>query len=141
MASEANTALVLRHIEDTFNSKAGRLGADRYWAPRVVNFGNEISREQLGALFDQLLEAFPDWHFTVEHVVADREWVVCATTMRGTYRAATLAMIADVAPTDQPVEWRQNHWFRVADGRIAEHFAYRDDLGLRNQVLSATTSD
>jgi hypothetical protein len=28
----------------------------------------------------------------------------------------------------------QSHWFRLADGRIIEHWANRDDLGMARQL-------
>jgi hypothetical protein len=37
-------------------------------------------------------------------------------------------------PTGRSFATRQVHWFRIADGAIAEHDAVRDDLGLAKQV-------
>lgn len=139
MTTHDNTALVLRHIEDTFNNKGGSEAADRYWSDPVLNFSAELPRARLGKLFDELLGAFPDWHFTIDRIVAADDWAACAATMRGTYQAATIELIADVKPTGQAVEWRHTHWFRITDGRIAEHFAHRDDLGLRRQVLAVAS--
>jgi predicted ester cyclase len=33
-----------------------------------------------------------------------------------------------VPPTGKGFSSRQTHWFRVADGKLAEHWATRDDL-------------
>ena len=33
-----------------------------------------------------------------------------------------------VPPTGKCFSSRQTHWFRVADGKLAEHWATRDDL-------------
>jgi predicted ester cyclase len=32
---------------------------------------------------------------------------------------------------------RQSHWYRVVDGRLTEHWATRDDLGLLHQLGAA----
>jgi hypothetical protein len=37
-------------------------------------------------------------------------------------------------PTGRAFAARQVHWFRLADGAIAEHDAVRDDMGMAKQV-------
>ncbi|MBV9922315.1 MAG: ester cyclase [Pseudonocardia sp.] len=37
-------------------------------------------------------------------------------------------------PTGRPFATRQVHWFRIAEGAIAEHDAVRDDLGMAGQA-------
>src|ERR1043165_6058210 len=37
-------------------------------------------------------------------------------------------------PTGKPFAMTQSHWFRLADGRIIEHWANRDDLGMARQL-------
>jgi predicted ester cyclase len=46
-----------------------------------------------------LLAQFPDIHMTIEAIVSESRFSA-----------------------------RQTHWFRVADGKLAEHWATRDDL-------------
>ena len=38
------------------------------------------------------------------------------------------------APTNQPVAFRQVHIVRFQDGKVVEHWAVRDDLGLGRQL-------
>lgn len=47
-------------------------------------------------------------------------------TMVGTHGGELMG----IAPTGKRVAARQSRWFRVADGRVAEHWAVRDDLGM-----------
>jgi hypothetical protein len=37
-------------------------------------------------------------------------------------------------PTGKPFSVTQTHWFRVADGKVIEHWANRDDLTLAKQL-------
>jgi predicted ester cyclase len=39
-----------------------------------------------------------------------------------------------VQPTGRSVVWTHHHTFRFVDGKIAEHWANRDDLGFLRQV-------
>lgn len=38
------------------------------------------------------------------------------------------------APTGRVLAVKQSHWLRVADGRVVEHWATRDDLGQAVQL-------
>jgi hypothetical protein len=37
-------------------------------------------------------------------------------------------------PTGRPFASTQSHWFLLEDGRIIEHWANRDDLGMARQL-------
>lgn len=37
-------------------------------------------------------------------------------------------------PTGKRFATTQTHWFRMADGKVAEHWANRDDLGMAMQL-------
>ena len=39
-----------------------------------------------------------------------------------------------VPPTGERFSARQSHWFRVADGKLMEHWATRDDLSAMVQL-------
>ena len=71
---------------------------------------------------------------TVHRVVAQGDLVVVHLTLHGRHVASTMPLLADVAPTGQPIAWDFIHIWRVADGSIVEHWACRDDVGLLAQV-------
>src|SRR5260370_1051671 len=41
---------------------------------------------------------------------------------------------AVMPPTGQACSITQTHWFRVADGKVIEHWANRDDMGMARQL-------
>jgi hypothetical protein len=45
-----------------------------------------------------------------------------------------MPLLIGVAVTRAEVEWTFMHRFRIEDGRIAEHWACRDDVGLLHQL-------
>jgi predicted ester cyclase len=82
-------------------------------------------------LMQRLWKAFPDGRFSIEHLAADGETVICVGTMQGTHDGELLG----VAPTHREVQWRQCHLVRVGpDGKALDHRAIRDDAGLMRQM-------
>jgi predicted ester cyclase len=68
------------------------------------------------------------------HLIGEGDIVAQHLTLHGTHRASTMPLLADVPPSGRPVAWTFIHIWRVADGMIVEHWACRDDLGLREQL-------
>jgi predicted ester cyclase len=68
------------------------------------------------------------------HLLEDGEMVAHHMTMRGTHLGSTMPLLTGVEPTGVEVEWTYMHLWRVVDGRIVEHWACRDDLGLLRQI-------
>ena len=70
------------------------------------------------------------------HLVAEGDLVVHHVTLRGTHRKSSMPLLADVPVTGRSIRWAFVHLWRVADGRLVEHWATRDDLGLLEQLRS-----
>ncbi len=91
-------------------------------------------REGLRRILDNIdLDLGP---VTVEqhHLVGDGDLVAQHLTLHGTHRASTMPLLADAPPSNRPVSWTFIHLWRVADGKVVEHWACRDDMGLLDQV-------
>jgi predicted ester cyclase len=87
-----------------------------------------------------LRAAFGGLHYDIHHAVADGDLVAVNSTMNGRHVAPWVVYDADGSvdsvfpPTGRTFAMTQSHWFRVEDGRIREHWANRDDLGMARQV-------
>jgi predicted ester cyclase len=68
------------------------------------------------------------------HLIGDGDLVAQHLTLHGTHRGSTMPLLADVPPSGRATAWTFIHIWRVADGMIVEHWACRDDMGLREQV-------
>ena len=62
--------------------------------------------------------------------MAERDLVVARWTMTATHRGAW----GDIKPTGKRIRFSGANFFRIADGKIAEIWNLRDDLGLRAQL-------
>lgn len=71
-----------------------------------------------------------DVSYTIEDAVAEGDRVVLRVTMHGTHARKFFGL----PPTHKRVTMDQIHIFRMADGKVAEHWATRDDLGMMRQL-------
>jgi predicted ester cyclase len=74
--------------------------------------------------------AFPDFRYAIEQEIAEGDQVVLRVRARGTQTGPLLGIPA----TDRQAEWTETHIIRVAEGRAAEHWGNRDDLGMLQQL-------
>ena len=87
-----------------------------------------------------LRTAFAELDFEIHEAVQDGEVVVVHATMSGrqTGPFAAYGPDGEVAvvfpPTGRRFAITQTHWFRMRDGKVAEHWANRDDLGMGQQL-------
>lgn len=73
---------------------------------------------------------------TVEqhHLIGEGDLVAQHITLHGTHKASTMPLLVDVPVSGRPATWTFIHIWRVSDGLLVEHWACRDDMGLREQL-------
>jgi steroid delta-isomerase-like uncharacterized protein len=74
--------------------------------------------------------AFPDTHCAVETVIAEGDLVVAQWTITATHRGEWRGIPA----TGRAINFRGVNVYRFDNGKIAEIWNYRDDLGLFQQL-------
>jgi steroid delta-isomerase-like uncharacterized protein len=88
--------------------------------------GIEIAR----AFLSMMRGAFPDYRFDIEDLIAEGDKVVARLTVSGTH----LGEMMGLAPTGKHVRTSGIEVFRLQDGRLAEHWATFDALGMLQQL-------
>jgi steroid delta-isomerase-like uncharacterized protein len=101
----------------------------------VCDFLNHEAPENRGpegfkATARWLRTAFPDLHAVVHETVAEGDLVVGRITLSGTHQGDYMGVPA----TGRSFSVQHMHMYRVADGKLAEHWACRDDLGQLAQL-------
>lgn len=87
-----------------------------------------------------LRDAWADLRWEVHEVVCQGDLVVLHATMSGRHVRTFVTYDADAQPaqafppTGRTFATTQTHWFRVADGKVIEHWANRDDQGTAMQL-------
>jgi predicted ester cyclase len=139
MSTDANKDCVVRHFEELWNK--GQLGkVDEFFAKDFTNFGQlqGDGRLAIKGIVGVWREAFPDLHFTVDHIAAEADTVMCEVTFQGT-QMRELPLIPPLhgpglAASGKAFKVKHIHRFRLVDALIVEHFAVRDDLGMFRQL-------
>ena len=130
---EQNKA-IFRAIPEKVVNTGNLDAADHYFAQDFVDHTTPAGLPNGLAGFKvyitRLRSAFPDLHFTVEDVVAEGETVVVRATVRGTMTGDFLEMKA----TGKTATWTEIHIGRLADGKVVEHWATIDQLGMLQQL-------
>jgi predicted ester cyclase len=124
--SEANKE-VIRRYQEAYNSQD--LDAldellDPNWKTNAWPEGIPQSIEAAKEFYRGALQIFPYFHVITFQLVAEDDWVV----QRGLLRLRFEGKLGELAPTGQVVESGFISMFRIADGKIVEHWAYADDM-------------
>jgi len=72
-------------------------------------------------------------------MVAEDDTVVVRCRVSGTHRGVGTrrvngGFLAGLQPTGKHFQVQHMHWYVVKDGKITDHFASRDDLGMTQQL-------
>ncbi|MFE3187933.1 ester cyclase [Nocardia sp. NPDC059240] len=128
--SEQNKALVQRFVDEFWS--AGRLSAaDELMAADVVIHSPEVGGiEGLKQFNAALRAAFPDWHSTLEELVAEDDRVAERWTGHGTQHGE----FQGIAATGHAVAVPGVVFYRVRDGRITEFRGSFDVLSMLGQL-------
>ncbi len=131
---EANRQTVLRFYEEVWNKGnvdvALEVFADDYvrhdLRPTNALPGGEGQRK-IAADFRR---AFPDLQFKVDLTVAEGDLVAARWTASGTNTGPW----GETGPTGKSATFSGVNFFRFAEGKVAEIWNHRDDLGLMQQL-------
>lgn len=108
--------------------------ADQYFAQNYVDHalppGLPAGVAGFQAFFTMLRTAFPDLQYIVEDVVAEGEKVAARVSVRGTMKGDFQGMKA----SGKTATWTEMHFGRYAEGKVVEHWATIDQLGMLQQL-------
>ena len=136
-ASNANLFLVQQEHE-ALNSGDVNAAAEIF-AEDSRNHGRQVGRAGVRAVLNDIQSTFPDFQMTILNSVVEGEWVVVRCTFSGTHRGVGRipvngGMLVGVQPTGMHFEVQHIHMYQLRNGKIVEHFANRDDLGMMQQL-------
>ena len=92
--------------------------------------GREGLRAILTTIDDDLGPVTVEQH----HLFGEGDLVTQHLTLHVNHRASSMPLLAGLPVTGRSATWTFIHIWRVVDGMLVEHWACRDDMGLREQL-------
>jgi predicted ester cyclase len=92
--------------------------------------GTPAGPEGANAVLHWLRSAFTDLSYEVQDVFGEGDRLAARVTTRGTHTGEFMGK----APTGKRFEIDSIHIYRIENGKVAEHWAKRDDLGMAAQL-------
>lgn len=128
MFLEANKALVRGYIK-AYNERDLDL-IDHFVAPDYVDHSNNVGREGLKQLMAMGLKAFPDWHETIEDIIAEGDKVWVRLSYTGTHKGE----FNELKPTGKRIKSKAVDIYRVVNGKLAEYWNVTDNINILKQI-------
>ncbi len=136
MSIETNKAVVRRYIEEFINCGNTSI-ADEIFAAHFFNHtagsGIGTGREGMVRSISALKTAFPDWHVTIDEMVAEGDMVVDRFTIAATHTGS----VNGIAPSGRHIDKIGIHMWRVANGKLVEGWYLTDALPMVAAALVA----
>jgi len=131
MTLDDNKRLAVRLAELAFNERKPQ-EAMRLLAPgfRTHAGGQMQGPEGFTAIVDAFLQGFADFSGETQHVLAEGDKVVLFMLWRGTHTGP----FRGLAPTGRSVAFETADLFRIANGRIVEHWDVVDRLAVQSAL-------
>jgi steroid delta-isomerase-like uncharacterized protein len=130
---EANKAVVMRVVDEMWN-RGDADAVEELIAPDMVEHGafgaGTGGRDDARTTVERFRAAFPDLVLEAEHLIAEGDHVVLHWVGRGTHEGEFMGM----PPNGATVTASGLDIYRIADGRVVEHWGYPDVAGLMAQL-------
>ena len=134
MSAKENKALVRRFVEESNKGRAAAMAViDELFATNIVYHGG--GGEEIRGLKDykqssESYNALPDFHFTIDDMVAEGDKVAVRFTLTGTHKGE----IMGIPPTNKKVTISLITISRIAGGKIVEDHGEYSALDLMRQL-------
>lgn len=137
MVVEANKTIIRRYVEEILGNGNGDAAA-------ALTSDDGVARWLSAEWLPKLHRAFPDWHATLDDMIAEGDEVAVRVTMRGTHTGTlergTLRGIPegwelpDLPPTGKPLVQKIIAIYYLVDGKWDVHWPAFNTLDLLNQL-------
>lgn len=132
MSIETNKAIVRRFFDQIMNNQQLDL-LEEFLDESTEFYGTGPSIIGLPALkewFAMFAAAFPDWHTTIEDIVAEGDRVVLRYTSKGTH----LGEMQGIPATGKPYTQQAIVIYRLHNGKIVQGWVQTDMLSMMQQL-------
>jgi steroid delta-isomerase-like uncharacterized protein len=130
MSTEEHKALVRRFVDEFWNGGNFAVADELMVADAVIHEPAVGTPAGLKAFAREFRIAFPDWHSTVEEMIAEGDCVAERWTGKGTH----LGELQGIQPTGKLVTVPGVVFYRIGGGKIVEFRGQFDSMSLMQQL-------
>jgi steroid delta-isomerase-like uncharacterized protein len=128
MSLEENKAIVRRFVEAYNNRNLDAF--DNLLAPDYLDHTSQVGPEGLKQLINIAFKAFPDFHETIEDIIAEGDKVWARITFTGTHTGEWMG----IAPTGKKISVEMVDIFKIANGKLVEYRDVSNNLDFFNKL-------
>ena len=130
---ERNKTLIRSFIEEIFNEH-NLSSIEKYFGKDSVEGSPQAGKGGVGSkqFIEEFFKAFPDWRATIEHIIAENDFVVVFLNGSGTHKGEFNGR----PPTNKPVKISSAELYKVENDRIIGHWYVMDQLNLLKQTAA-----
>ncbi len=133
MHAEENKAVIRRLFDEVYNGQNLDV-LEELVAQDVFNHSAVPDYQRGIEGFRHVMEwgyaLTPDGRYELTDMIAEGDMVACRVTVSGTQEGELFG----IPPTGKSFSAEHMHWHRLADGKLVERWAVRDDLGTLMQL-------
>ncbi len=132
MSLEENKAIVRRWIEsyNKQNLASKEAAVDEFLAPDYIDHIHHGGPEGVKQVFNMAFKGMPDWHETIEDIIAEGDVVWLRLTYTGTHTGEWFGL----APTGNKITATAVGIYRIVNGKIVEGRFVTDTLDMNKQI-------
>ncbi len=128
MSLEENKAIVRRWIESYNKHNLDSL--DEFLAPDYIDHIHHGGPEGVKQVFNMAFNAFPDWHESIEEMIAEGDTVWARLTYTGTHKGEFFGL----PPTGNKITATAVAMYRIVNGKLVEGRFITDSLDMNKQT-------
>lgn len=132
MAIEYNKALMRRFIEEFWNNRKLEV-ADELFAPHATSPSAPWAPpgpEGIRFVGNMVFTGFPDFHMTIDRIVAGEDRVAARYVETGTH----LGPFMGIQPTGKKATWTEVGILRIENGKVVESWFETDMMTMLQQL-------
>ena len=134
MSIESNKAIVRRYFEEVVDKRKLEI-LDEIMSMDCVIHRPEASEpirglEAFKHALERILQTYSEFTTTIHDLIAEEDRVACRLSHRAVNRNEWTSRLGKHAVTGKTVSWPAIAIFRFHDGKIAEEWVSRDELGM-----------
>ena len=134
MSIESNKAIVRRYFEEVVDKRKLEI-LDEIVSMDCVIHRPEASEpirglEAFKHALERILQTYSEFTTTIHDLIAEEDRVACRLSHKAVNRGEWTSRLGKHAVTGKTVNWQAIAIFRIRDGKIAEEWVCRDELGM-----------